>query len=619
MAARTLIGIFLESVDSHHRADQFMRRGPAGWESIPAERARADVERLMLALRELGVERGDRVALLAENRYEWALTDLAVLALAAVTVPIYPTLIPEQCATLLADSGAKAIVVSSAAQLDKIRGVAARLPALGARIVMDDVAPADPPERTFASLLARGETLAARSPATLRAAPALREAAARVAPEDLATIIYTAGTTGEPKGAMLTHDNIASNVHASMEVLRYAATDRYLSFLPLSHVFERMAGFYATLACGAGIAYADSIDTVGRDALEVHPTILCGVPRFYEKVRARILEGGRARPAVERALFGWGLARGLARVRRDGARRGAGATRSVAALDALADRLADRIVLARIRERLGGRLRFGVSGSAPLAPEVIEFFDAMGIPIIEGYGLTETSPVICINPPGRVKRGTVGPPIPGVEVKIGDEGEILTRGPHVMRGYYHDEAATREALRDGWFHTGDIGRFDEDGYLMITDRLKDVLVLAGGKKVAPQPIEARLKNGTWVTDAILLGDRRPYVVALIVPDFAALEAAAAAAGNPAADRAALIARADVRTRIEAEIERVNAGLARFEQIKRFALIERELSLAAGELTPKLSIKRAVVAAHFAAAVESLYAGHVSAGAAQPAS
>jgi long-chain acyl-CoA synthetase len=272
--------------------------------------------------------------------------------------------------------------------------------------------------------------------------------------------------------------------------------------------------------------------------------------------------------------------------------------------------LADRLVLAKIRARMGGRLRFCVSGSAPLAPSIMEFFFAIGIPVIEGYGLTETSPVICVNPIGHEKPGTVGPPIPGVEVTIGDEGEILTRGPHVMRGYFRNEEATREALRDGWFHTGDIGHLDADGYLVITDRLKDLLVLAAGKKVAPQPIEKTLRQSPWIAEAVLLGDRRPYVVCLIVPDFAALDAEAKARGWTLTPRRTLLDRAEVRALYRAEVDRANADLARYEQIKRFALIDRELSPEAGELTPTLKVKRRVVMERFAPVIEELYAGHV---------
>ena len=597
--ANTLIRIYLGAVATHRRPDQFMRKTAHGWEAISAERSLADVEALALALAELGVTRGDRVALLAENRYEWAVTDLAVLGLGAVLVPIYPTLLAAQVHELLTNCEPKVVVVSTTDQLEKVRAAVAGLPDVRALVVMDPLPPGGPPgEQALTALMERGATLRGCTPGSfVRTAETVR-------PEDLATIIYTSGTTGEPKGAMLTHGNIASNVEGSLRVLRYQAPDRYLSFLPLCHIFERMAGFYSILACGAGIVYAESIETVGSDALEVKPTIMCGVPRFFEKVHARITGAAAAHPPALRALFGWALGLGDARAQAHFGRR------RLAPLSALQLPLADWLVLSRIRGRMGGRLRFCVSGSAPLSPAVIEFFFAIGIPIVEGYGLTETSPVICVNPLGREKPGTVGPPIPGVEVRIGEEGEILTRGPHVMQGYYRNEAATREVLRDGWFHTGDIGHLDADGYLVITDRLKDVLVLAGGKKVAPQPLEKALQRSHWITEAVLLGDRRPYVVALIVPDFAVLEVEAKRRGWPEGPRRTLLERPEVQAIYQAELDRLNKDLARYEQVKRFALLERELSVEAGELTPKLSVKRRVVSANFAAAIEELYAGHV---------
>ena len=591
----TLIRIFLEAVATHRRQDQFMRRTASGWESIASDRALADVESLALALRALGVERGDRVALLSENRYEWAVTDLAVLGLGAVTVPFYPTLTAHQIRELLANCEPKVAVVSTRAQLEKARAAKSGLAFLRALVTMDD-APAGGPadEHALPALLERGAALRAAEPGAFAAS------AAAVRPEDLATIIYTSGTTGEPKGAMLTHGNIASNVAASLRVLQYGSADRHLSFLPLCHIFERMAGFYSILACGAGIAYAGSIDSVAADAAEVKPTIMTAVPRFFEKVNARVMAAAAARPPVARAIFSWGLAQGVARARAHYARRG------VPPLTALMLPIADRLVMSKIRARMGGRLRFCVSGSAPLSPAVIEFFYAIGIPVIEGYGLTETSPVICVNPYGREKPGTVGPPIPGVEVRIGEEGEILTRGPHVMKGYYRNEVATREALRDGWFHTGDIGHLDADGYLVITDRLKDVLVLAGGKKVAPQPLEKRLRDSAWVSEAVLIGDRKPYVTCLVVPDFAALEAEAKARGWTVAGRRELLDHPDVRALYQAEVDRMNADLAPFEQVKRFAILPRDFTMEHGEITPTMKLRRRAVIEHFSDEIDALY-------------
>ncbi|HYM81704.1 MAG TPA: long-chain fatty acid--CoA ligase [Candidatus Limnocylindria bacterium] len=596
LAAETLCGILLNAVAAHRKPAQFMRKGADGWESLSGERALADVESLSLALQDLGLARGDRLALLSENRYEWPVADLAVLGAGAVTVPIYPTLLAQQVRFLLENSEAKLAVVSTPAQLEKIRVAAEGLPALKAIVFMDG-ASTIPREHAFANLLERGAGLRARQP------DAYRISAASVAPTDLATIIYTSGTTGEPKGAMLTHGNIVSNVRACLQVMALSPGDTCLSFLPLCHIFERMGGLYSMLDAGVTIAYAENLEAVAENAREVRPTVLMGVPRFYEKVYARVLDGAQRMPPLRQRLFHWGLRQGQAKARAHFERR------RLSGLAAWQAGLADRLVAAKIRERVGGRLRFCISGGAALPASIMEFFFAIGIPIYEGYGLTETSPVICLNPPEREKPGSVGPPIPGVEVRIGDQGEILTRGPHVMQGYFKNEPATRQALRDGWFHTGDVGHLDADGYLVITDRLKDLLVTAGGKKIAPQPIEARLKTNPWVSEAVLLGDGRPFVVGLIVPDFTLLEAEARKRGWAAKDRASLITHPEVIALYEREIESVNGELAQFEKIKRFAILDRELTQESGELTPTLKVKRRVIVQRFAERIEELYRGH----------
>jgi len=597
---QTLIRIFLDSVAEHRKPAMFMRRlaDPAGrgrWESLSSERARADVESLALGLAALGVRRGDRVALLSENRYEWAVTDLATLGQGAVTVPIYPTLTAPQCRYLLENAAARVCVVSTASQLEKVLAVADSLPRLATIVVLDPPPAArDPRLRAWGAVLADGERRRAAEP------NAFRSLADAVRPGDLATIIYTSGTTGDPKGAMLTHDNIASNIAAALQVVDLKSSDTCLSFLPLCHIFERMGGFYAMLAAGATIAYARSLDTVAADAQEVRPTVLLGVPRFFEKVYARVMENAGAQPPIRRALFRWGLGVGVrvARLRFQG--------RTAGLLLGFQATLADRIVGAKVRARVGGRLRMCISGSAPLAPKVMEFFLAIGIPIIEGYGLTETSPVITLNVPGRERPGAVGPPIPGTEVRIGADGEILARGPGIMQGYFRNEEATRAALRDGWFHTGDVGHLDAEGNLVITDRLKDLIVTAGGKKVAPQPLEAKLKTSRWVSEAVMLGDRKPYCVALLVPNFANLEAEAKAKGWPAGSRRELLASEQARALYQGVVDQLNAGLAPFETIKRFELLDRDLSAEAGELTPTLKVRRKIVADVFAGEIEALY-------------
>jgi long-chain acyl-CoA synthetase len=589
---QTLVQIFLDAVKTHRKPEQFMRKSGGTWESISAERAHGDVQDLALGLAALGISHGDRVGLLSENRYEWVLADLGALSLGAVTVPIYPTLTADQSAYMLRDAGAKVLFLSGAAQIAKLTPVLDRLPELQSIVMMDAVPAGGAKTLSFAEVAGRGAAARKADPA------AYDRHVSGVRPEDLATIIYTSGTTGEPKGAMLTHSNIASNVHAGLQVFKLLPNDRCLSFLPLCHIFERMGGLYAMLQGGVTIAYAQSAETVAADAIEVRPTVLCGVPRFYEKVYARVMDAAHGFPPLRRALFDWGLGLG----RQMAAARFAG-TQPGAWL-ALRAGIADRLVFAKIRARVGGRLRFCISGGAPLNPAVMEFFFAIGIPVYEGYGLTETSPVICLTPAERPKPGYVGPPLPGVELCIGAEGEILTRGPHVMKGYFNNPEATARAIRDGWFHTGDIGEIDADGYLKITDRLKELLVLAGGKKVAPQPIENALKTSDWIAEAVLIGDRRAYVTGLIVPNFVKL-AAAGVTGSPEAQ----IADPKTLAFVQEAVDAVNTKLARFEQIKKFALLERELSQDAGELTPSLKVKRRIVDQRHAAKIEALYEGH----------
>lgn len=590
--ARTLIRLFLDTVETWHKPAQYLRRGESGWESIPADRALADVESLALGLRQLGIARGERVAILAENRYEWVVADLAIVGQGAVTVPVYATLTPDQCRAILADSGARAVIVSNAEQLAKVRSVRAALPELRAVVVMEPVPDPGPSETSWAEVSGRGAAARQADPAAFRA---LADA---VQPADLATIIYTSGTTGEPKGAMLSHGNISTNAEAGLKVLDMGPSDTSLSFLPFSHIFERMAGVYTMMSAGVTIAFARSMDTVAADAVEVRPTLITAVPRFYEKVRTRVLENARTQPMLRQAIFYWAIGEGRRRARAHLAWR--------PYFSPLAP-LADHLVGAKVRERMGGRLRMGMSGGAALHPMVLEFFFAVGIPIVEGYGLTETSPVICLTPLGRERAGAVGPPLPGVEVRIAGDGEILTRGPHVMMGYWHNQAATDASIRDGWLHTGDIGHLDPDGYLHITDRLKDILVTAGGKNVAPQPIEAKLKASKWIVEAVLIGEKRPYITVLLVPNLERLEGLARRNAWPFASRRELLERPEILAIVQRRLDRMNESLAPFERVRRFALLDHEMTQEGGELTPSLKVRRKVVLERYAGLIESLYA------------
>ena len=554
---------------------------------------------LSLGLRAIGVARGDRVAIVSESRPEWLLSDLAILTAGAVTVPIYPTLSSAQARYILHDSGARLAIVSTRLQLDKIQEVRHLLPSLEAVVVMDGaaVAPADAPSvLRLDEVERRGH---ARMTGEWGAAKEFRDAARTVSPDDLATIIYTSGTTGEPKGVMLTHGNLVSNMRATTDTLHISQDDVALSFLPLSHGFERMVA-YVYLFSGVTLVFAESFDTIGRDLARVRPTILTGVPRVYEKLHARILETARTAGGSKAAIFRWAVNAGLARAKAVLRGRPAGPVTS------LKSAIGDRFVFSAIRQKLGGRIRFVASGSAPLDASVMEFFHAIGVPIIEGYGLTETSPILTFNPLNALRVGTVGRPIPGVELRIADDGEILARGPNIMRGYFNKPDATADVLRDGWFHTGDIGHIDADGYLTITDRKKDLLVTSGGKKIAPQPVEAVLKRSPLVSEAVLLGDRRKYAAVLIVPDFAALERRLKDLGRPPGTREELVRRADVLALYQEIVDALNRELSQFERIKTIALLPTEFTVESGELTPTLKVKRKVVEQKWRDQIEALY-------------
>jgi long-chain acyl-CoA synthetase len=422
-----------------------------------------------------------------------------------------------------------------------------------------------------------------------------------VRPDDVATIIYTSGTTGEPKGVMLTHDNIYSNVMAGAAQIPFAGHDTCLSFLPLSHIFERMAGHYLMMHTGTSIAYAESIDTVPIDMVAVKPSLVLSVPRLYEKMYARVLENALAGGALKKRIFFW--ARRVAD--RWACEKLAG--REPGGLLAAQYALAQKLVFSKLKERTGGQLRYFVSGGAPLAPEINKFFYAAGLVILEGYGLTETSPVIAVNTPKDFRIGTVGKPIPGVEVMIASDGEICTRGPHVMKGYYNKPDATAEAIDEkGWFHTGDIGEI-EDGFLRITDRKKDLIATSGGKKIAPQPIENKVKTNKYISQAVMIGDKRKFPSLLIVPNWEQLEKWAKIKNLIWTDRAQLLQMPIVRAKMEKEVGKELEGLARFEMPKKIALLEHDFSIERGELTPTLKVKRRVIDHQYKNVIDSLYA------------
>jgi len=592
-APGTLNQLFLTAVERYRRPDALQVKRDGRYHPISHDTLLERVRRVSLGLEELSVRSGDRVAILSENRPEWAIVDYAVLSLGAADVPVYPNLPADQVAYILRDSGACVAFVSNPDQAAKVAASRATCPAL--RHVISFGAPTNGIDRSLDML----ETAGAAADGDGKR-DGFRERALKVRPDDLATIIYTSGTTGDPKGVMLTHDNIYSNVMAGAAAIPFEGQDPCLSFLPLSHIFERMAGHYLMLHAGASIAYAESTDTVPLNMTEVRPTLVLSVPRLYEKMYARVLESALSGGAVKKRIFFWG---------RDVAERWANvklAGGEPQGFLAAQYRLAQRLVFSKLQKRTGGRLRYFVSGGAPLAPEINKFFYAAGLTILEGYGLTETSPVIAVNIPTAFRIGTVGKPVPGVEVMIAPDGEILTRGPHVMRGYFNKPTATAEAIdSEGWFHTGDIGEL-RDGFLAITDRKKDIIVTAGGKNIAPQPIENKIKTNKYVSQAVMIGDRRKFPVVLIVPNWDQLEKWAKAENISWTERSQLLAMPAVHAKMEKEIAGECTELARFEMPKKVGLLEHDFSIERGELTPTLKVKRRVIDKQYKALIDSLY-------------
>lgn len=560
------------------------------------------VREIGLGLQALGLTAGDRVVLLAESRPEWLLVDFAILASGGVTVPVYPTLAAEQAGFIARDSGAVFAIVSTPAQLEKLAAVAPTLPNLKAVIITQPDAPHVKP---FGALPVHTlDEIAERGHQAIRAGWGVgrefHDRARRVRPSDLATIIYTSGTTGEPKGVMLSHANLVANLDGVTRRLSLSQDDVALSFLPLCHGFERLVA-YLYLSTGVSMIFAESLETVARDIGIVRPTLMSGVPRVYEKLHARIVATAQQAGGLKKTIFNW--ASRVAEARGDVL----AANKPASTWLALQSRLADRLVFRKIRAGLGGRFRFAVSGSAPLGAMLGRWFCGIGLPLIEGYGLTETSPVLTAMPIEAIRFGTVGPPLDNVELKIAEDGEVLARGPNIMSGYYNRPADTAAAIKDGWFYTGDIGRLDERGYLIITDRKKELLVTSGGKKIAPQPVEAALRATGLIGEAVLIGDGRRFPAALIVPNFAAL-ALQLGVEKPAneAAAAALIVRPEAHALYAAAIEGVNEKLAQFERIKKFHLLSREFTLDAGELTPTLKVKRRVIDSRYKAQIEGMY-------------
>jgi long-chain acyl-CoA synthetase len=589
-AVTTLNRLFLRTCRTHKKPNRMVVKKDGAWNLISNEEFENSVRRLSLGFQSLGLKPGDRVALLSENRPEWVMADLAALAAGGVTVPIYTSLLPDQIRYIIDDSGARMVVCSDLDLWRKVEAVRSELPALERIILIEG----DPPAgvHAFSDVLDMGARSEAREPGLFE------QSADAVRPGDLASIIYTSGTTGLPKGVMLSHSNFVSNVVSLTEVIDFREDDTALSFLPLSHVLERTATFLF-LHVGSTIAYAESVEAVAANLVEVRPTVVISVPRLFEKIYARVMDQVMAGSRLKRGIFVWALATG----KKYAAKTIAG--ERVPVNLAVKRGLAKKLVFSKITARTGGRIRYFICGGAPLSRDIAEFFYALGLVVLPGYGLTETSPVLTGNTPGRVRFGTVGRAIPGVELRIAADGEILARGPNVMMGYFKNEADTREVMKDGWFHTGDIGRIDGDGFLIITDRKKDIIVTSGGKNVAPQPIESLIQASPFIGSAVVVGSSRKFISALVVPDFDKLENHARAAGI-LFHRGELCRRPEVAAFLLDEVNRMTPGLASYERVKRIAVLDREFEIGMGEVTPTLKVRRNIVEQKYADIIESLY-------------
>jgi long-chain acyl-CoA synthetase len=583
----TLSQLFLHTCRTYRKDNLLMSKREGRYVPISTADFEARVRHLSAGLRELGLQAGDKVVIFSENRPEWVMTDFAVLCAGGITVPIYTSLMPEQVKYIINDSDATFVVCSNRDLWIKVEAVRRDLPKVRQFIMIDDEAPA--------GIMTLGE-VAGRGKSALGTFDAV---AAAIRPDDLASIIYTSGTTGTPKGVMLSHGTFVSNSKALDAVTEFVHTDTILSFLPLSHVLERMTTF-SFLFKGASIAYAENIDTVAENLVEVRPTIMVSVPRLFDKIYARVMDNILTQSPLKRKIFFWAL--------RVGKKYGGKKLRKEPISRTLETQrqLAGKLVFSKIVERTGGRVKFFVSGGAPLSKDVAEFFYALGITILEGYGLTETSPVLTCNTFDNMRFGSVGQPVPGVELRIAPDGEILARGPNVMKGYYKKEAETREVMAEGWLHTGDVGYLDPGGFLVITDRKKDLIVTAGGKNVAPQPIENLIKANPYVQNAVVVGGSRKFISALIVPNFEKLEAYAKASGIPFHDRAELCRREEIHDFMLAEINRSTPDLASYERIKKIALLDRDFEIEAGEITPTLKVRRSFVEAKFKPLIDLFY-------------
>ena len=579
---------------SENRDTLMMKKVDGKFQGITYGEFKDETENFAFGLSVLGVKPGDKIAIISENRPEWVYSDLAVLTLGAVDVPLYPSLIAEFVEFVLNNSESKGIIVSNKFQLNKVIKVKNKCRYLKFIIVLNEKdSPGDGQTiYSFNEVKEMGILLKSGRPHFLR------ECTSKINENDLCTIIYTSGATGEPKGVMLTHKNILSVVNTILKTYPIGESDIFLSFLPLCHIFERMA-YYCGLASGALICYSEGIEAVSRNMMEVHPTIVTTVPRLFERIYSKILKNVDSQSKTKQRIFFNAIETGkeYCRAKKAG---------KIPFGLLIKNKIADKLVFKKIRGLMGGNLKFFISGGALLARDLGEFFEAIGIYVVEGYGLTESAPMISANKPDDYKFGTVGKPFPGVEIKLASDGEILARGPNVMLGYFKNKKETEETLKDGWLHTGDIGVFDIEGYLMITDRKKHLFKTSAGKYIAPSHIENLFMANKYIDQFVLIGDKRNFLSALIVPDFEAIREYADAHKIPYGSHEELVRMKEIYDMIEQDMSKIQKSLENYERVRKFTLLDKPFSLENGEITPSLKIRRKAVEERYNNLIEEMY-------------
>ncbi|NQW29482.1 MAG: long-chain fatty acid--CoA ligase [Ignavibacteria bacterium] len=570
----------------------FSKKLNGTWVNTSHDELREQVECFAFGLLKYGIVPGDRVGIVSENRLEWVIADFAITAMGAVDVPIFPTLTNKQEAYIFNNCQATCVIVSNKNQLEKLLSVWDEIPSLKTIIMMNSDSELNSNIMTFESVIQAGKN----SYSPIVRSEKFETMANHVNADDLLTIIYTSGTTGNPKGVMLSHSNITANISGVMEILAVDDTDVFLSYLPTCHSYERMGGYYLAFCRGASTFIAESIETVAENMREIRPTVMTSVPRLFERIQMRVLSAAKKESILKQKVFNWAFNVGRNYV-----------NGKHGMLASFQYKLADSLVFSKIRARTGGRLRFFASGGAALNVSVGEFFKIIGITILEGYGLTESSPVLCVNRIGDEKLGTVGQPISNVELKIADDGEILARGPNIMMGYWKDEASTREAVTtDGWLLTGDIGEFDDRGRLKITDRKKHLLISSGGKNIAPLPIESVLTKSQLVDQAVLIGDRREFCTALLVVNADAVKDWYSGKGLSAPSLALAVRSDELRKAVELDLMQLQRELAKYERVRRFVLLSEPFTVENDMLTPTLKVRRKAVLERYSVQIEAMY-------------